>query len=219
MAEMRMAELARRSGLPVATLKFYMREGLLEPGRSTSVNQAVYGERHLERLRLIRALSKVAGLPLHKIREVVKAVSDETSMIDAMAVTQDALVGQLEAPSEDLAAELEAAALLDRVIRERQWQCQPGSPAHAAAVHAISGLISEDLTLLIDRLDDYARAAELVGRTDVDAISNAENLESVVRGVVLGTVLRRPTLDALILLAQQHFSQQLSHRAPRPQSE
>ena len=205
-----MAELARQSGMPVATLKFYLREGLLEPGRSTGVNQAVYGDEHLERIRLIRALSKVAGLPLQKIRELLQAIDGETSMLTAMAVTQDALVGQLEAPTNDPSTETDATALLDRVIRERQWQCQPGSPAHTAAVHASSGLISEDLTMLIDRLDDYARAAELVGRTDVDAISNAENLESVVRGVVLGTVLRRPALDALILLAQQHFAQRLS---------
>ncbi|MGY5319776.1 hypothetical protein ACXA45_11135 [Neomicrococcus lactis] len=143
-------------------------------------------------------------------REVLKAIDGETSMLTAIAVIQDALVGQLEAAPEDPSTALEAAALLDRVIRERQWQCQPGSPAYTAAAHAISGLISEALTMLIDRLDDYAQAAELVGRTDVDAISNAENLESVVRGVVLGTVLRRPALDALVLLAQQHFAQQLS---------
>lgn len=213
MAEMRMAELARRSGLPVATLKFYLREGLLEPGRSTSVNQAVYGEQHLERLRLIRALSKVAGLPLQKIREVVQAVSGETSMIDALGVTQDALVGEFEAASADSTTNEEAAALLDRVISERKWECQPGSPAHTAAVHAISDLMAEDLTILLDRLDDYAQAAEAVGQADVDAISNAENLESMIRGVVLGTVLRRPVLDALILLAQQHFAQRLNPSA------
>lgn len=92
-----MAELSRRSGLSVPTIKYYLREGLLQPGRRTSVNQARYDDAHLERLRLIRALVKVAGLPLDKVREVVQAVSIESSVLDAMGVTQDALVGDVGA--------------------------------------------------------------------------------------------------------------------------
>ena len=87
MTQMRMAELAQRAGLSVPTIKFYLREGLLPPGRLTNVNQAMYDQSHLERLRLIRALSKVAGLPLNKVRDVVVAVSSGSAVLGAMAVT------------------------------------------------------------------------------------------------------------------------------------
>jgi DNA-binding transcriptional MerR regulator len=70
---MRLAELSRRSGVARSTIKFYLREGLLPAGEPAGRNQARYGERHLERLRLIRALREVAGLPL----EVVGRVTGE----------------------------------------------------------------------------------------------------------------------------------------------
>lgn len=206
MAEMRMAELAAHSGLSVATIKYYLREGLLRPGRRTSVNQAAYDESHLDRLRLIRALAKVAGLSLSAIRDVIRTVDAHPSVLDAMAVTQDALVGvDLETTSVDDAAEV----VLDEVIRARGWRVQPGSPAHRAAVEAVAGLRSEELTMVLDHLSDYAAAADAVGRTDVRAVSGAGSLEAMVRGVVLGSVLRRPLLDALVLLAQQHYANEL----------
>lgn len=209
---MRMAELAQRSGLSVATIKYYLREGLLAPGQRTSVNQAVYDEAHLERLRLIRALAKIAGLPLQTIRAVVESVEEQRSVLDAMAVTQDALVGVVEDIEHVSDGEAEALAEAERVLeatmRERGWQCEPGSPAHRAAVRAIGQLEEEGLTTLLERLDDYARAADVVGRADLEAVTGAPSLEETIRGVVLGSVLRRPVLDALVLLAQQHYARE-----------
>lgn len=202
MTEMRMAELSRRSGLAVPTIKYYLREGLLQPGRRTSVNQAVYDVPHLERLRLIRALAKVAGLPLHTIREVVRAVGDGSTVLDTLAITQDALVGAVEPEPSDPGAE----ALLARVIEARGWRAHPASPAYAAALRAVAELRTEDLTMLVDHLEDYARAADEVGRIDVEAVGGADDLDEMIRGVVLGSVLRRPLLDALVLLAQQHHA-------------
>ena len=34
----------------------------------------------------------------------------------------------------------------------------------------------------------------------------------MIRGVVLGSVLRRPLLDSLVLLAQQHYANQLNQK-------
>ena len=38
---MRISALAQATGLPVATVKYYLREGLLHPGVATSATQAV----------------------------------------------------------------------------------------------------------------------------------------------------------------------------------
>ena len=56
---MRISELSSRSGVPVATIKYYLREGLLPAGERTSATQARYGDAHVERLRLVRALVDV----------------------------------------------------------------------------------------------------------------------------------------------------------------
>src|SRR3954466_10059870 len=61
---MRISELSRRSGVPVPTIKFYLREHLLPPGLATAATQAQYGEEHVARLRLVRALVDVGRLPL-----------------------------------------------------------------------------------------------------------------------------------------------------------
>ena len=68
---MKISELARTAGLPVATVKYYLRDGLLPPGRSTSATQADYDETHVRRLRLVRALAEIGGLTLADVREVL----------------------------------------------------------------------------------------------------------------------------------------------------
>lgn len=209
MSEMRMAELARRSELSVPTIKYYLREGLLQPGRRTSVNQAVYGTEHLERLRLIRALVTVAGLPLARVRSVVGAVSDNTSVLDAMAVTQDVLVGGLGAQTPDE----EALSALAAAVRDRGWDCEESSPAYLAAAHAVSELSRENLTLVLDRLSDYAEAADTVGRVDLESLQGTEGIDAAIRAVVLGNVLRRSLLESLVLLAQQHYAKDFSRSA------
>ncbi len=52
---MRISELVARSGVPLATVKYYLREGLLMPGETTSATQARYDEQHVRRLALVRA--------------------------------------------------------------------------------------------------------------------------------------------------------------------
>lgn len=199
---MRMAELAKRSGLSVATIKFYLREGLLPSGHKSSVNQSEYGERHLERLRMIRALAKVAGLPLARIREVVAVVDGGGSPVDAMAATQDALAGEVGAGPIDSASE----GALDRVIAERGWRCEKASPAYGAAAAALAELEAEGFGGE-GLLAGYAEAADLVGHSDLAAVASEESTAGLVRAIIVGGALRRPLLEALVMLAQQHHAQ------------
>ena len=64
---MRISALAAAAGLPVATVKFYLREGLLHPGVATSATQANYDDSHVRRLRLIRALTGPVGLSVPQL--------------------------------------------------------------------------------------------------------------------------------------------------------
>src|SRR5260370_33337848 len=83
------ADRSRDSGVPVPTIKYYVREGLLPPGELTSPNQAQYDEFHLRRLRLIRALAEVGGLSIAAVRDLLAAAeSPATSLHDALGKAQ-----------------------------------------------------------------------------------------------------------------------------------
>ena len=73
---MRISALAAATGLSVATVKFYLREGLLHPGVATSATQATYDESHVRRLRLIRALTGPVGLSVQQTRTILQLIDD-----------------------------------------------------------------------------------------------------------------------------------------------
>lgn len=70
---MRMAELARLSGVSRETIHYYLREGLLAPGEKSGRTISYYDDSHLERLRLIRQLREEKYLPVAVIRSILRA--------------------------------------------------------------------------------------------------------------------------------------------------
>ena len=87
---MRMSELSERSGLPVASIKYYQREALVPFGEHTSANQSQYGEAHVDRLRLVRALIEVGGLSVSSAMEIV------TFFIEILTRTQSSCFRVIE---------------------------------------------------------------------------------------------------------------------------
>ncbi|WP_020669744.1 MerR family transcriptional regulator [Amycolatopsis nigrescens] len=69
-------ELARRTGLPVKTIRFYSDEGLLPPTARTPAGYRLYDARALARLELVKTLREL-GIGL---TEVAQALSRETSV-------------------------------------------------------------------------------------------------------------------------------------------
>jgi DNA-binding transcriptional MerR regulator len=68
-----MGELAEASGVPAATIKHYLREGLLPEPVKTSRNMAYYPPEFVDRIRLIKQLQEERFMPL----KAIKAVLDE----------------------------------------------------------------------------------------------------------------------------------------------
>ncbi|HZN19044.1 MAG TPA: MerR family transcriptional regulator [Micromonosporaceae bacterium] len=203
---MRIGELSGRSGVSVATIKYYLREGLLPPGAPTATNQAAYGDAHLQRLRLIRALIDVGGLSVAGARDVLAAVDAGDLPLHTLlgvahkAVTRPARPG---APDDAWHA---ARAEVEELVRHRGWRVEPGSPGldrAADAVHALRTLGQEDL---LGCLETYADAAEQVAACEVGAVVARADPARMVEGVVTGTVLGEALLAALRLLAQQDAS-------------
>jgi DNA-binding transcriptional MerR regulator len=86
---LKMSALARLSGVPAATIKFYMREGLLPASAvRTSPNMAYYEPSLVPRIKAIKELQRTRFLPLKLIRgllEGAKTIPDEKATTEAIA--------------------------------------------------------------------------------------------------------------------------------------
>jgi DNA-binding transcriptional MerR regulator len=81
---LKMSELAERSGVSSATIKHYLREGLLGSDAEvlrTSRNMAYYPLEFVERVRLIKRLQEERFMPLRVIREVIGKDPDRAARL------------------------------------------------------------------------------------------------------------------------------------------
>jgi len=69
---LKISELAEEAGVPVATVRHYLREGLLPEGEKTSRNMAYYAPELVERIRLIKQLQEERFMPLRVIGELLE---------------------------------------------------------------------------------------------------------------------------------------------------
>jgi DNA-binding transcriptional MerR regulator len=203
---MRMAELSDRSGVPVATIKFYLREGLLPPGERTSPNQARYADEHVRRLRLVRALLDVGGLTVAGVREVLEAVDDDREMYQVLGCAQRNL--ELRGRQVDGPARERAARLAAEVAARRGWPMHDGDPVVRSFVDTLATLDSLGRPELAAQLDHYAELADRTAALDLAGLDGLTERETVVEAAVVGTVLGDTLLAAMRRLAQHHASAQ-----------
>jgi len=68
---LRIGELARAADVPPSTVRFYEREGLLEPSARSASNYRLYAKEDLERLRFIRA-AQATGFTLKDVKALLR---------------------------------------------------------------------------------------------------------------------------------------------------
>ncbi|MEU2438444.1 MerR family transcriptional regulator [Streptomyces rubradiris] len=204
---MRLAELSRHSGVSTATIKYYLREGLLPPGRQINATTAEYGEEHLRRLRLVRAMIQVGRLPVSTVREVLGHVDDDSLGRSIRLGAALWALPQVPEPDENdayvQAAHQEVAALLDRLGWQNAKLLATISPAYRSLVVAVAALRRLGYDWGAERLASYAELMHRTAVLDLDNLeaepSEAERIETA----VLGAVLNEPLLRALHRLAQE----------------
>ena len=69
-------QMARAAGVPVSTVRYYERAGLLRPDARTDANYRSYTQTSLARLRFIRA-AQATGFSLKDVRELLGLTSSE----------------------------------------------------------------------------------------------------------------------------------------------
>lgn len=198
-----MAELSRRSGVPVPTIKYYLREGLLPPGAATAATRAAYDEGHVRRLRLIRALVDIGELPIASVKHILSRVDDESVSLHDMFGSVQYALGP-EAPAADGSARREVADLIETL----GWRITPRSPARELLAAAISALRAAGVTDGPGLLRTYAQALRALADQEVASVAPAAARSRVeaAEAVVARMVLRERMLIALRRLAQEDAS-------------
>jgi DNA-binding transcriptional MerR regulator len=119
-AMMKISELADAAEVPVATVRHYLREGLLPEPVKTSRNMAYYPPEFVERIRLIKQLQEERYMPLRVIRELLDASNGDVDRLRTLADTGDALVAKVLAPETERTPEsevLERFEIPERALR------------------------------------------------------------------------------------------------------
>jgi DNA-binding transcriptional MerR regulator len=86
---LKISELAEASGVPVATVRHYLREGLLPEGEKTSRNMAYYPPELVERIRLIKQLQEERFMPLRVIGELLDRENGDVDKLRAELEASD----------------------------------------------------------------------------------------------------------------------------------
>lgn len=203
---MRISELSETAGVPVSTIKYYIRQGLLSRGERTATNQARYSSSHIDRLRLIRTLREVADLPVATIAEVVTALEEPAAAARAEHISK--ALGSLRRGGRSVPSETQSTVA--ELVRRLGWRVDPASGSYqdlAAALYSLDEHWEHGYTL--EGLEGYARVAEELAQmeipedwrpTDADALSYA----------VLGTVLFEPIILSLRRMAHEERHHRLT---------
>lgn len=196
---MRISELSSQTGVPVATIKFYLRASLLPEGVRTSATQAQYDESHMARLRLIRALLGPGGLSVAAAHRVIQAIEEpppsvhELLGVAASAVARPVVVTDGQPRVEEL-------------MQRCAWQIEEKDhPTYAALEDALRALDEAGFELPEGALDVYVEHMRQIAEYEIENVPT-DSPTAAVRYVVLGTVLIEPVILALRRLAQAEAS-------------
>jgi DNA-binding transcriptional MerR regulator len=204
----KISELSSRSGVPVATVKFYLREGLLPAGEKSSQTQSSYDESHLSRLRLIRAFIEVGGLSVASARAVLGAIDDENLPFGvAVGIAAAALPsGQAPVVPADGADTGRGQRDLAALVAELGWTVDPANPGWALAARVIDDYAALGREDLLTTLPVYAQAAELIAASDLQTVADSRGRAEMTETVVIGTVLGDSLLAGLRRMAHENVS-------------
>lgn len=205
---MRISELSTASGVSVASLKYYLREGLLAPGLPQGSRSATYDGTHLARVRLIRALVDSGGLSIAAVHTVISALDrDDLGWNDLLGVAQYALASPGTAP-----VDADAASEVATMLAAWGWEVTAESPFRTELAVALRAMRSADVVCSPQELADYAAAMHAVAEVDLTTVPR-DSPELALRQVVVGTVLVDPMLAAMRKLAQEAVSQESQQAA------
>ncbi len=177
---LKMRELSAASGVSAATIKHYLREGLLPEPVRTSRNMAYYPPDFVDRIRLIKRLQEERFMPLKAIKRVLDGDPGRTR---ALVELEDRILERAAAGDETRvsAAELVRRYEIPREVLERLAELEvltPASrgygPSDVKIVEAISrfraGGYDERIGFTVYDTLRYKRALESLVEEEIDVL-------------------------------------------------
>jgi DNA-binding transcriptional MerR regulator len=208
---MRISELARRSGVSVPTIKYYLRTGLLPSGVTTARNQAIYNDAHLRRLRLVRTLREIGGLSVKTTRSVLAALHrSQAAGPEALSIISS---GQSRGHNRAFQDALREKAIqeLAAVVERRNWdpRTYQRDLNRLADVYVVARLL--ELPEVCTLTEEYAELATQVARRDVALArglaarlaSAGHSNKALAEETVIALVLSHAMVSALHNIARQ----------------
>ena len=113
---LRIGEVARRTGLPVKTIRYYCDEGLLQPKARSAGGYRLFDEENLAELTIIRALRAMDV----SIPELTRILEVRREGVCNCAVLKDSIAGKMDSINQRIA---ELATMKDELARLLEsWQ-------------------------------------------------------------------------------------------------
>ncbi|WP_322869597.1 MerR family transcriptional regulator [Streptomyces goshikiensis] len=205
---MKISELSRRTGVPVASIKYFLRQELLPAGRATAATLAEYGDEHVQRLRLIKALTALGGLSIAATRNVLAAIDQADSSEGALGAVSYALPVPVAAQSaagdeEEAEADATAGAEVAELLAALDWQAPGTSPHVQGLTSALKELRRLDARYAPGELAAYARLAESVARLDLERAAGVDDPVALAERAVIVFAICAPVFELLRRLAQE----------------
>lgn len=224
---MKLSELARRTEVSPASIKYYLRLGVLHPGHKRNATTATYTEAHVHRLALIAWLRRELDLPLTAITELTSAIDDETvSNLELMGLCQRTAshpgvadtVGTdaADPPVSDTRSRSEQPprgevddcdAPVRSALAALDWP-DVSPTARTAVAAALADLAAAGYTVDADTVLLHARALEEIARANTLPISDDLTRDEIALAVIRGITLHNRLLVSMSGLVHAAMSAQ-----------
>lgn len=200
------SDLSRRCDVPVPTIKFYLREGLLEPGRLRRGRRADYDESHVSRIYLIRTLTVMGRMSISAAREALQAIDDQGLQVNGLCdVVNEALFGQ--GPGLDGTPDgSETALRVDRFVDGLGWAVAPDSAGRRTLVQVFSALERLAGQADVTALRPYADLAARLARLETDMLPRSIDSPAQAGEAMATAVLLEVALSSLRRMAREHMT-------------
>ena len=229
-SRLKIGQLAERSGVPSATIRHYVREGLLPEPVKTSRNMAYYPPEFVERIKIIKRLQEERFMPLKVIRELLATADGDPERLRAMVAVEDRLLERALAGEQDRvsATEVRRRYEVPKEVLDRLAELgvlSPGkrgySPSDVRIVEAISrfraGGYDERIGFTVYDTLRYKQAVEALAQEEVELISERLAGEDPDRVVALLEAGVEPLRDLIgALHSKELVAQMARQREARP---
>ncbi|AKV03811.1 Regulatory protein, MerR [Labilithrix luteola] len=214
-------ELAEATSVSVASIKFYLREGLLPPGDASRPHRAYYDESHVRRLAVIRAM-RDADISIDAMRRAFEAVTaPRADAVDAIAPAIDALAVATDAPGVDAILH-QARRDVAELFRKARLSVRDEAGSRETAARALASIRRFGFSFTFEELALYLEMLTPLARVEIEQNESTRTMllsdkEGSLELAVLGTVLFEPIMIAFRRALHEHFTTKLV-RAVAPHS-